>query len=349
HQIHAPEFARVRKTKLVRVIQLKQEVHPAVGVVRRVVRHDVQPPSHFQVDDQRVRVELDHDVLPAPVNRADRLVRDPRREDRPVRNDQAARVIVLHADDRAPGERFAQAAHDRFDFGEFRHSGVPFIGRASLHPAFSIQPRARVYPVWVRSSNIHAILTEVLPHRETKSCYSKRQADRTPAHVAGSRSRPLYGDSVAKGEGMPKTLTVEANGNTVARYYVILSDRLSVAALAFTWVILLVAYVRAARRTRQLERRLAAVGQRSAVIDSNARRTAQPLTLTRCSSLFYRCFWLLFAVLRTRLNRPADTVRSCGPTRSARPADRRPRATAQSASPDGSTRSYPAQTRARPG
>jgi|GEM_PF-1495597 hypothetical protein len=59
---------------------------------------------------------------------------------------------------------------------------------------------------------------------------------------------------------MPKTLTVEANGNTVARYYVILSDRLSVAALAFTWVILLVAYVRAARRTRQLERRLAAVG-----------------------------------------------------------------------------------------
>lgn len=55
---------------------------------------------------------------------------------------------------------------------------------------------------------------------------------------------------------MPKTLTVEANGNTVARYYVILSDRLSVAALAFTWVILLVAYVRAARRTRHLERRL---------------------------------------------------------------------------------------------
>jgi len=59
---------------------------------------------------------------------------------------------------------------------------------------------------------------------------------------------------------MPKTLTVEANGNTIARYYVVLSDRLSVAALAFTWVILLVAYVRAARRTRQLERRLAAVG-----------------------------------------------------------------------------------------
>jgi len=55
-------------------------------------------------------------------------------------------------------------------------------------------------------------------------------------------------------------MTVKANGATIARYYVVLSDRLSVAALAFTWVILLVAYVRAARRTRQLERRLAAVG-----------------------------------------------------------------------------------------
>lgn len=56
---------------------------------------------------------------------------------------------------------------------------------------------------------------------------------------------------------MPRTLTVEANGDTIARYYVVLSDRLSIAALAFTWVILLLAYVRAARRTRRLERRLA--------------------------------------------------------------------------------------------
>ena len=57
---------------------------------------------------------------------------------------------------------------------------------------------------------------------------------------------------------MPRTLTVEQNGNTIARYYVVLSDQLSVAALAFTWVILLVAYLRAIRRTRRLERQLAA-------------------------------------------------------------------------------------------
>lgn len=58
---------------------------------------------------------------------------------------------------------------------------------------------------------------------------------------------------------MPKTLTIEANDDTITRYYVVLSDRLSIAALAFTWVILLLAYLRAARRTRKLERRLAGI------------------------------------------------------------------------------------------
>ena len=56
---------------------------------------------------------------------------------------------------------------------------------------------------------------------------------------------------------MPRTLTVEQNGNIIARYYVVLTDQLSVATLAFTWVILLVAYLRAIRRTRRLERQLA--------------------------------------------------------------------------------------------
>lgn len=58
---------------------------------------------------------------------------------------------------------------------------------------------------------------------------------------------------------MPKTLTIEANDDTITRYYVVLSDRLSIAALAFTWVLLLLAYLRAARRTRKLERRLAGI------------------------------------------------------------------------------------------
>lgn len=58
---------------------------------------------------------------------------------------------------------------------------------------------------------------------------------------------------------MPKTLTIEANDDTITRYYVVLSDRLSIAALAFTWVLLLLAYLRAARRTRRLERRLAGI------------------------------------------------------------------------------------------
>jgi len=58
---------------------------------------------------------------------------------------------------------------------------------------------------------------------------------------------------------MPKTMTFGADGGSAARYYIVLSDRLSVAALAFTWVILLVAYLRAAHRNRTLQRRLAAL------------------------------------------------------------------------------------------
>lgn len=56
---------------------------------------------------------------------------------------------------------------------------------------------------------------------------------------------------------MPKMMTFGADSHRPVRYYLVLSDRASVAALAFTWILLLIAYVRTARRNRRLQRQLA--------------------------------------------------------------------------------------------
>ncbi|MCC6799590.1 MAG: hypothetical protein IT325_05715 [Anaerolineae bacterium] len=56
---------------------------------------------------------------------------------------------------------------------------------------------------------------------------------------------------------MPRMMTFGAESDRPAHYYLVLSDRASVAALAFTWILLLIAYVRSARRNRRLQRRLA--------------------------------------------------------------------------------------------
>jgi len=125
------ELARVGKAQLLAAVELHANMHPAVRLMRGLIRRHVQAAGHFQVNDQQVMVEMAEDVFGATGDGAKGLAVETRAEVFRRGPAQHPRPIGPDVERGAADQRAAQPADDGFDFGQFRHgSRVQMTGSA---------------------------------------------------------------------------------------------------------------------------------------------------------------------------------------------------------------------------
>lgn len=75
-QVNAAETPRIGKAKLLAVIQVGPPAQPAVGLQHSARAGHIQAAGHAQVYNQRIVIELHHDILTPAAERADALPGD---------------------------------------------------------------------------------------------------------------------------------------------------------------------------------------------------------------------------------------------------------------------------------